>query len=216
MCGAYTVINNPFVNTMTEMLGVGQVETRNIRVPASTVQIINTVHGERQLVDAKWWLMLNPDGKPNYKYSTFNSRYDKLFSSNLTKGLYAKSRCIFPATGIIEGQDKKYHYIEPKTGALALGGICKHYKIGEDWITTASIITCPGNPKLENIHKKSIPLMLDYHDSELINAWLDSGIPGDAFSDLLTNKITIDLIATPIVGARKLEPRGEQILLTAD
>ena len=58
--------------------------------------------------------------------------------------------------------------------------------------------------------------MLDYHDSELINAWLDSGIPGDAFSDLLTNKITIDLIATPIVGARKLEPRGEQILLTAD
>jgi len=203
-------------SSMTEMLGVGQVETRNIRVPASTVQIINNVHGERQLVDAKWWLMLNPDGKPNYKYSTFNSRYDKLFSSNLTIGLFAKSRCIFPATGIIEGQDKKYHYIEPKTGALALGGICKHYMIGEDWITTASIITCPGNPKLENIHKKSIPLMLDYQDSDLINAWLDSVIPGDAFTDLLTNKITTDLIASPIIGARNLELNGEQINIQKD
>jgi putative SOS response-associated peptidase YedK len=216
MCGAYNVINNPFVKSMTEMLKVSQVESRGIRVPASNIQIIRQSE-QRELIDAKWWLMLQPDGKPNYKYATFNSRYDKLFSSRLTKGLFRQSRCIIPASGIIEGQNKKYHYIEAKDKALALGGIYKCYRINDEVITTASIITCPGNPKLENIHKKSIPLMLNYEDKDFIDAWLNPEMQNsEAFSYLLNNHISNDLVATPTVGARNLEPRAEPLLINAD
>jgi len=214
MCGAFAVINNPFVNSITESLKVAEVETRNIRVPASSIQIVHEDECGRHLSDAKWWLLLNNDGKPNYKYATFNSRWDKLYSSRLTKGLFKTSRCIIPASGIIEGQNKKYHYIEGKNKGLALGGLYKTYKIGNDIIKTASIITCPGNPQLENIHKKSIPLMLDATDSNLVDAWLSPNFTeSQTFSYLLTNSITQDLIANPIAGARDLSIIGDNIYL---
>ncbi len=217
VCGAFETINNPFTNSITEALGVSEVETRGIRTPASTIQIVTEDRNDRYLEDAKWWLLFGGDGKPNYKYATFNSRYDKLYSSNLTKGPFKTSRCIIPASGIIEGQDKKYHHITSERGALALGGIYKQYCFGEDAITTASVITCPGNPKLEDIHRKSIPLMLDPDDEGLVDMWLDPTMTdSEAFRHLLTNKINFNLVATPTVGARNLEPRGEQIYIEAD
>jgi len=222
MCGAYAAISNVFTGNLTDLLGVSSIETRNIRVPASTIQIItqtNTQQNtERQLVDAKWWLMLNKDGSANYKYSTFNSRSDKLFSSRLTKGLFKQSRCIIPASGFIEGQNKKYHYVTTEESAIALGGIYKQYKIDGEIITTTSIITCPGgNPKFENIHKKSLPLMLDYHDTNLMDMWLEPSMTdSEAFRDLLTHKINQNLIATPIMGARNLEPQAEPLSIETD
>lgn len=212
MCGAYAAINNPFINSVTESLNVPEIETRNIRVPASSIQIVYEDECGRHLSNAKWWLLLNADGKPNYKYATFNSRWDKLYSSRLTKGLFKTSRCIIPATGIIEGQNKKYHYIQGKNKGLALGGIYKTYQIGNEVIKTASIITCAGNPQLEDIHKKSIPLMLDATDSNLVDAWLSPDFTeSQAFSYLLTNSITQELIANPIAGARDLSITGNDI-----
>ena len=121
-------------------------------------------------------------------------------------------RCIIPASGIIEGQDKKYRYIQGKNKALAMGGIYKTYQIGDEVIKTASIVTCAGNPQLENFHKKSIPLILDVNDTNLIDAWLSPDFTeSQAFSYLLTNSITQDLIANPIIGARDLSMTGEGI-----
>ena len=185
------------------------------------IEIIKEDANGRDLVDAKWWLLMGKDGKPDYRYATFNSRYDKLYSSRLTKGPFKTSRCIIPASGIIEGQGPKngryYHYIYSEEKALALGGIYKTYQFGDETLTTASIITCPGNPKLEHIHAKSIPLMLDYEDTSLIDMWLDSTLnDSEAFRHLLTNTLHQDLTAVPINGARDLEPRGEAIDIAAD
>lgn len=218
MCGAYAAINNPFVGQLTEMLGVTEIESRGIRVPASNIQIIYEKDQVRRLMDAKWWLMLDASGKPNYQYATFNSRSDKLFSSRLTKGLFKTSRCIIPASGFIEGQDKKYHFIENPKAALALGGIYKHYHINGEIITTASIITCPGgNPKFDAIHNNSIPLMLDYRDENLINGWLDNSMThAEAFSDLLTHRIKLNLLATPIKAARDLTATNQAIKIKSD
>ena len=218
MCGAYAAINNPFTGQLTSLLGVPDIENRGIRVPASAIQIICNNADGNHLLDAKWWLMLDDNGNPNYKYSTFNSRSDKLFSSSLTKGLFQTSRCIIPASGFIEGQDKKYHFVTAKNSAVALAGIYKRYKINNKIITTASIITCSGgNPKFDTIHKKSIPLMLDCNDSALMNTWLDAkNTDSRLFSHLLTNKINLDLIATPIVRARDLTPINKPIEIAAD
>ena len=217
MCGAYNVINDPFTHAVTEALGVPEVETRGIRVPASMIQIVTEDTNDRYLEDAKWWLLLGKDGKPNYQYATFNSRWDKLYTSPLTKNLFRTSRCIMPASGVIEGQDKQYHHITSERGALALGGIYKQYEVDGETLTTASVITCTGNPKLEHIHRKSVPLMLDWEDQNLIDMWLDPTLTdSEALRHLLTPKINMNLIATPIAGARDLTPRADQIEVTAD
>jgi len=54
--------------------------------------------GQRTIDPAYWWFMKWPtkDGKPNFKYSTFNARADKLQSSNLWKSVISvpvKSPC---------------------------------------------------------------------------------------------------------------------------
>ncbi len=217
MCGAYSTINNPFVGDLEEMLKVSEIEDRGIRVPAASIQIIPQSKS-RPLINATWWLMLNPDGKANYKYATFNSRSDKLHTSRLTKGLFKQFRCIIPATGFIEGQNKKYHLLERSESALALGGVCKTYQIDGEQVVTASIITCPGgNPKLDNIHKKSLPLILDHNNKDLINMWLSPDVTDShVFDDLLVNSLSVDLIATPITKARDLTPIDKPREIKAD
>ncbi len=217
MCGAYNVINDPFVDSLTERLGVPQVEARGIRVPASSIQVVRETARGRELADAKWWLLLGRDGKPDYRYATFNSRSDKLFSSRLTQGPFRTARCVVPASGVIEGQNKHYHYLTGRERALALGGIYKSYCIDGETVLSASIITCPGNPKLDAIHRKSVPLMLDTGDDALMDMWLDPDFQdSEAFADLLNNRIRQDLRATPIAGARALKPAGATVEIAAD
>lgn len=223
MCGAYNVINNPFTTKLANQLGVDDaIETRNLRVPASNIQIITqSPSGTRQLVDAKWWLLLkNHDGelKADYKWKTFNSKSARLRTSRLTKGLFIKSRCIIPASGFVEGQDKKvYHYLEPEGQAIAFGGLYKQWFIGDDVYHSASIITLGGNPKLENIHRQSLPLMLNPEDSSTIDAWLDPEFQNiDAFNDLLEPTIRTPLIASKLAGARDLTPVEPSFVIPAD
>ncbi|KAA3639092.1 MAG: hypothetical protein DWP95_11220 [Proteobacteria bacterium] len=218
MCGAFFVENNQGMQKLTAALGVSELESRGIRVPASMVQIITEPHiNQRQLEDAKWWLLLDKTGKPNYQYATFNSRSDKLYSSRLTKNLLKNSRCLLPASGVIEGQDKQYHSLTANLGAVALGGLYKRYQVGDQLMTTTSVITCPPNSKLNGIHEKSTPLMLDWQDQELINMWLDPGLTdSEAFRHLLTGKLMTPITATPIKGARDLSVRGQAVNLTRD
>lgn len=218
MCGAYFVENNQGMQRLTTALGVPDIESRGIRVPASTVQIVTEgTSNSRKLEEARWWLLLDSSGKLNYQYATFNSRSDKLYSSRLTKNLMKTSRCILPASGVIEGQDKRYHSLTSEFGAVALGGLYKRYQMGDEQVTTTSVITCPPNPKLSDIHKKSTPLMLDWHDQELIDMWLDPDFThSEAFRHILNGNLLMPIKATPIQGARDLTTRGETVSLSSD
>lgn len=218
MCGAFFVENNQGMQKLTAALGVSELESRGIRVPASMVQIVTEPEiNQRRLEEAKWWLLLDKNGQPNYQYATFNSRSDKLYSSRLTKGLFKNSRCLLPATGVIEGQNKQYHSLTSSQGAVALGGLYKRYQIGEQQLTTTSVITCPPNRKLDGIHEKSTPLMLDWQDQDLINMWLDPSLTdSEAFRHLLTGELMTPITATPIEGARDLSERGQSVNLSAD
>lgn len=218
MCGAYFVENNQGMQSLTVALGVPELESRGIRVPASMVQIITEPEvNQRHLEEAKWWLLLDPSGKPNYQYATFNSRSDKLYSSRLTKSLMQTSRCILPVSVVIEGQDKKYHSLTSQAGAVALGGLYKRYQIDDQEIITSSVITCPPNPKLNGIHNKSTPLMLDWQDAELMDMWLDPSLTdSEAFRYLLNGDLFMPITATPIQGARDLTVRGEVVSLESD
>lgn len=169
---------------------------------------ISFIHGgDRPQVDqAVWWLLLDPVSlRPNDKYASFNSRYDKLNQSrSIAYKPYRESRCIIPASAFVEGLgDKKtYHLIELEDQAIAFGGLFKehiNHESGEIFYS-ASIITLPPIPEWKHIHPRSFPLMLDFNNEPtLVEKWLDRDFHEvAAFERLLKSKNWQRQIISPI------------------
>ena len=186
MCGRLNVSDDPFVRVLYDMLNITVWTDEPIFKPyigaAQKVAIVRGTERGRELNHATWWLLLDlteNSFKPS-KYTSFNTRYDKLDvprSAGFTA--YRQSRCIIPATGFGESEFKHKkrvhcHDMQSVNSAIAFGGLYRewlHSRTGER-VLSCSIITLPPNPKLANIHSKSIPLMLP-HNEALFNAWLD-------------------------------------------
>lgn len=215
MCGRLNVTDDPWVRQLALDLGVNLEQTpitanRFVRA-ASEVQIIVEKPGARFLRPATWWLLLEPteNGFKPSKYTSFNTRYDKLHVPR-SAGYrpFRESRCIVLAKGFGETEfelqgkrkvPKHYFDMTAKDGAIAFGGLYRDYlnkHTGE--ITTAcSIITLPAHPKLANIHTKASPLMLP-QDSTM-DAWLDpKNQDVEQFQHLLQPAIRQTLEATQI------------------
>ncbi len=182
MCGRFNVVDSPEVKDFCKKLGVRLAKnpTQLDIAPGSKISIIRGNSAARQISEATWWLLLDTKSlKPNYRYASFNSRSDKLFVKNsISYRPFRESRCIIPGSAFIEGLgDKKtYHKIELETSAIAFGGLYKEHlnPITGEIIYSASIITLPpSSPEWQKIHPKSIPLMIDYSDDQLVNLWLD-------------------------------------------
>lgn len=227
MCGYLgNVIQDPLYKNLMDLLQVK--DQLNLEFdnpgsgPAASINIIHapdhaaeqgSVSAERQLDKAIWWLLLDkqPDGglKPS-KYTSFNTRSDKL---NVPRSAGYKafrlSRCIIPATYIIEGEGaknaRKYHKIEPRHCGFALAGLYLTWldeSTGEE-VKSCSVITVPPTPEWEGVHSKSTPLFLPANNAELIAQWLDPAVQNvELFDDLFEPLIGLrgeeELIATPI------------------
>ena len=186
MCGRFNLIDSPEVRLLCDLLGV-QIPDSCISqdiAPGGQIAIIHESRSglakERRVSQAIWWLFLDRKTlKPDYRYASFNSRSDKLHNpKGISYTPYRESRCIIPASAFVEGLgDKKtYHMIELEGAAIAFGGLYREYldqQTGE-CVYAASIITLPPmSPQWDDIHPKSMPLMLDLTDEELIAKWLD-------------------------------------------
>ncbi len=169
-----------------------------------------------QVKDATWWLYLKQTDaglKPHPDYFSVNTNYAKL----TRKPEYKTSRCIIPASAFVESQDgKNPHLLEPADGsAIAFGGLWKEWldKVSGELVWSASIITLPGHPVLENIHRKSMPLWLP---ETVYGAWLDpSNKDITSFSPLLEPALRVDLKATPINKAPLKQPVGESFIISS-
>ena len=186
MCGRLNVTDDPAVRALCDVLDINlwsepQIFNRYIGA-AHKVSFVRQTDRGRSLNNAIWWLLLEPTEtgfKPS-KYTSFNTRYDKL---NVPRSAgyipFKQSRCIIPAKGFGESEFKNKkrihcHDIEAADGAIAFGGLYKEWINRNTGETTfsCSVITLPPNPKMADIHSKSIPLMLP-QDPDTINAWLD-------------------------------------------
>jgi len=192
------------------------------KAPGSRISIIHREKDRNIVTQAIWWLLIDPEtGKPNYKYASFNSRSDKLDSPRaIAYEPFRESRCIIPATAFIEGKgDKKtYHKIELENEAIAFGGLHREtiHKVTGEIIHSASIITLPPLPEWENIHPKSMPLMLPIQDANLINQWLAPSFHQvEAFRDLLVPALRVNQILTPIEKPSLWNEKGESFTLKA-
>jgi putative SOS response-associated peptidase YedK len=222
MCGRFKLQDNPYVRSLLETLGItAQPRYQDDIAPGAQISIIRETPTEgRQLCTATWWLFLNPgSGKPDYKYATFNSRWDKLDDPRSLAYLpFRRSRCIIPASALCEGAgDKKtYHMIELQERAIAFGGLYREYRNREtgETILGASIITLPPCEEWRHIHPKSIPLLLDLEDQPVLDRWLDPSFDQvDFFKPLLEPRIHCVQRITPIDKPSKWNPIGESFLL---
>jgi putative SOS response-associated peptidase YedK len=230
MCGRFNLIDSPQVQLLCALLGV-PMPTDNFRAdiaPGGPIGIVlerrNAEGGKtRQVSEAIWWLLLDSTSlTPNYKYASFNSRSDKLDTPRSAAYTpFRESRCIIPASAFVEGLgDKKtYHKIELEDAAIAFGGVYKQYvnrETGES-VLGASIITLPPLiPQWQHIHPKSLPLMLDMNNKELIDKWLDPGFDRvEEFAHALEPRVTVPMKVTPIDRPSRWNPIADSFLIVA-
>ncbi len=223
MCGRFNLIDSPEIQWLCKALGISLLprhENRDI-APGSSIAIVHNVGGGHQVSDAIWWLLLNHETlKPDYKYASFNSRYDKLLQKRSISYLpYRESRCIIPASAFIEGLgDKKtYHKIELQKSAIAFGGLYKEYFKREtgEIVYSASIITLPPLvPQWNEIHPNSMPLMLDFEDEELVAKWLDPDFQEvEEFEDALVPGAHKDMVISKIGKPSKWNPISDSFII---
>jgi putative SOS response-associated peptidase YedK len=225
MCGRFNVFDSPEVQILLKVLGMAGAQLRYSAdvAPGSTISIIRESDQHRQVCDAIWWLMLDRQTlKPNYDYASFNSRWDKLNTKgSLAYQPYRQGRCIIPASAFIEGlgDRRSYHQIKLQNEAIAFGGLYKHYldpNTGES-IYTASIITLGPLPQWQQIHPKSMPLILPVQDSALINSWLNPAQQDvTPFENLLIPGIRSTQVITPIGKPSQWNPIGASFILESD
>jgi putative SOS response-associated peptidase YedK len=220
-------MDDPLTKILSEQLGLfeqqSQLRFSDDVAPASTVSIIKQDKDQRMFADATWWLLMekNNEGlKANYKYASFNSRSDKLNNSSaIAYHPYRETRCIIPASSFVEGQDKHYYHLKPENTAIAFGGLYKTWlddKTGK-FVHSTSIITLPGHPKFEHIHKKSLPLMLPLDNKPLIDAWLDPEFQQvNSFIPFLKPVLHADFHATPIDKPSKRNQIGLMEVIARD
>lgn len=221
MCGRYNLIDSPDVQALMIMVGMPVYSLRFSPdiAPGAPISIIRYFMGRPVVSDATWWLLLDPaTGKPNYKYSAFNSRWDKLnTTSAIAYRPYRETRCIIPASAFIEGlgDGKTYHSIALQGQAIAFGGIYKEYvnqQTGEI-IRGASIITLPPLPEWQDIHTKASPLMLPL-DPAVLHQWMDPQLTDVAqLAHLLQPGIVVPQVVTPIGKVSAWNEIGEAKIL---
>ena len=225
MCGRFNLIDSQEIQRLCETIGVtllGHHMQPDI-APGANIAIVHSLAGVRQVSNATWWLLLEEEKlKPNYRYASFNSRFDKLsVEGSISYIPFRESRCIIPASAFLEGLgDKKtYHKVEVENSAIAFGGLFKEYLNRETAKTvySASIITCPPiTEKWKGIHPKSIPLMIDTNDEEITKNWLDPFFQDvEKFKPLFERKIPKRLRITQIGKPSKWNPIGKSFIMEA-
>jgi putative SOS response-associated peptidase YedK len=237
MCGRLNVIDDPDVIALCETLGINlsadnsqfdeqqTLLVNRFTLAASKISIIREVSGTRRLDQALWWLLLEQiiDGFKASKWTSFNTRYDKL-NTPQSAGYQAfrQSRCIIPVKGFGETQGKGstavFTDFYSATGAIALGGLCRewfHPQTGEITLS-CSVITLPPHPSIQQYHSKSTPLMLAQNDGTMA-MWLDSSLTNvELFNDLLVPRIPHALIAQRIDKPSMYQPVAEPVIIAAD
>ena len=226
MCGRFNVIDSPQVRTLMEVLGIPFPRSSGLRFsadisPASPISLVRETAMGREITDAIWWLMLDPaTGKPT-RYTSFNSRADKLHQPRaLAYAPYRESRCIIPASAFVEGfgDGKRYYRIALQDQAISFGGLYRevlHPETGEVFVG-ASIITLGPHPAWREIHPDSMPLMLPLDQPDVLDAWLDPRQQDvRPFEPLLTPTIRVAQQVTPIDRPSKWNPTGDTLLIPA-
>jgi len=230
MCGRLNIADP---NKLSEFLADFNIETKaqqfqsgRFKRAASTISIVHAQDNRISVNPATWWLLLErtEQGFKPSKYTSFNTRYDKLNKRGSAGYLaYRQSRCIIPVNGFGETKfvNKKpvhYHDLRGVNKPILMAGLYRQWQhpVTGEKRNSCSVITLPAHDKLKHIHPKSTPLMLP-HEQSVIDSWLDHQQNStDIFEYLMQPHIPQDLSAIEIDKPAAYNPIGDEQIIFAD
>ena len=141
--------------------------------------------GTRELVMARWglipfWMKEKP------KVPHINARAETVHKLPLFREAFAKRRCLIPATGFYEWQQREdgkqpYRFHRKDLEPFAFAGVWEFTRLGGEEILSAAIIVGEPNPLVGGIHDR-MPVMLLPEDYD---RWLAFGSSPDELRALL-------------------------------
>lgn len=179
MCGRFVQALEPRV--YAEHFGADLIKAEALDpswnvAPTDGVYAVAAHEGERQLGTFRWGLI--PWWAKDRKSAArnINARSETVASTPAFRDSFLKRRCIVPADGFYEWEQKPKgklpHFIRAESGLpLALAGLWASWRDPdtEDRITTCTIITGPPNVTVAKLHDR-MPVILD---AEVWEEWLD-------------------------------------------
>ena len=142
-----------------------------------------------ELQRMNWGLIPSWFKEANFKEiasMTLNAKVETLNEKASFKHLIQRNECIVPSTGFFEwqtkGKEKIPYFISPSKGEIfSMAGIYDVWMnpLSGEQHTTFSILTCPANELMEEIHntKKRMPVILaTEHENDWLQGKLDLDI----------------------------------------
>jgi putative SOS response-associated peptidase YedK len=155
--------------------------------PTDLIRIvrIDPRDGEREVVMARWglipfWMKEKP------KVPHINARAETVDRLPLFREAFAKRRCLIPATGFYEWQQREdrnqpYRFRRKDLEPFAFAGIWEFARLAGEEILSAAMIVGEANPLVGGIHDR-MPVMLM---SEDYDRWLAPIASGSELKALL-------------------------------
>jgi putative SOS response-associated peptidase YedK len=141
--------------------------------------------GEREVTMARWelipfWMKEKP------RVPHINARAETVHELPLCREGFAKRRCLIPATGFYEWQQRAdgkqpYRFVRKDLEPFAFAGIWEFVRIGGEDIVSTCMIVGEANPLVGGVHDR-MPVMLLSQDYD---RWLDPTAEIDELRGLL-------------------------------
>jgi putative SOS response-associated peptidase YedK len=136
--------------------------------PASHLPVIQGIDGATRVTIARWGFPIRE--RPN---GVFNTRIDNALESPLWRDVIGQSHCIFPVRGFYEWKRTARvnvpHYIHRQDDEpMLLAGLIGKRTVGDEHKWCASIVTCPPNALVAQLHDR-MPVVLE---PEAADEWL--------------------------------------------
>jgi putative SOS response-associated peptidase YedK len=226
MCGRYT-LTTPAGMGLPDRFGVpdepdeATLERFNI-CPTEQIAVVSRKEGERRVRSVRWGLVPSWAKALGKGREPINARSETVAETKPFAGLYPRAdrRCLVLADGWYEWlrpENPKqpripFRYTVDGGEPFAFAGLFGYAKIGEDWVTSATILTTRSNGVCAPVHDR-MPVVLAGPDEEA--AWLAGVDDAELFAPLADARTTARP-ANPAVnragveGPQLLEPPAEE------
>ena len=130
--------------------------------------------GTLELTDMQWWLLPYWSKEARIKYSTFNARIENVVTSASFREPFKRRRCLVPAQGWFEWQDKPggkqaWFFHAANESLLAFAGIWDRWRVDGQTIESFAIIVGAPDPTVEHVHDR-VPCLIPAQNEAV---WLD-------------------------------------------
>jgi putative SOS response-associated peptidase YedK len=217
MCGRFVSFSDP--EQLAERFEVDEVRTdalpeRYNVAPTLDVYAVIEADATRRLGTLRWGFVPPWSKDPRKGPSPINARVEGLLESRMFAPAMARRRCLLPADGFYEWQDRgegrrkqPYYLHDPEGEPLAFAGIFSAWRdpgsdAGVDPMFSCAIVTTEARGEMERIHHRS-PLMLP---ERLWHEWLTAEpeeVPG--------LHATVSALGPPRLVARPISDRVNNV-----